>query len=359
MAQLGIPANQAARTEVTVQAFDWQETFDNPRRIIDLVTSKTPASQPVFVIRKEAFDVPDYVDETHETKKIDAQRVRQFAAWAIGGEQYRLIHEDYQSGNASTANTQYLHMLSWTPPGQVGVVDLSTRLLAEGRIQNQDDALPHLLPSDLDIVTIVAGRYLLASGHWLHDSDRWALAYDLRADKILFFNGALPNGTTTKSLSMTADGQVFIAANSSGQLYFYNMATGRQILTGYYVDDELAIYDVNAYYMSTLEGSQFVFLKISGASRLSVFQAIWEDAEPARHHHGYACREERTSRARFAAAAAPDAHRRVRCRDGGPSHCECQSEGIQATRQSAVLFRWPALEGTACQRISGAHRRYH
>ena len=122
----------------------------------------------------------------------------------------------------------------------------------------------HLLPSDLDIVTIVAGRYLLASGHWLHDSDRWALAYDLRADKILFFNGALPNGTTTKSLSMTADGQVFIAANSSGQLYFYNMATGRQILTGYYVDDELAIYDVNAYYMSTLEGSQFVFLRFPG-----------------------------------------------------------------------------------------------
>ena len=141
LAQLGIPANEAARTEVAVQAFDWQETFDNPRRIIDLVTSKTPAVQPVFVIRKEAFDVPDYVDETHETKKIDPQRVRQFAAWAIGGEQYRLIHEDYQSGNASTANTQYLHLLSWNPPGQVRVVDLSTRLLAEGRIQNQDDAL--------------------------------------------------------------------------------------------------------------------------------------------------------------------------------------------------------------------------
>ena len=264
LAQLGIPANGAARTEVTVQAFDWQEAFDNPRRIIDLVTSKTPAVQPVFVVRKEAFDVPDYVDETHETKKIDAQRVRQFAAWAVGGEQYRLIHEDYQSGNASTSNTQYLHVLSWNPAGQVRVVDLSTRLLAEGRIRNQDDALPHLLPSDFDIVNIVAGRYLLASGHWLHDSDRWALLYDLRADKILFFNGALPNGTTTKSLSMTADGQVFIAANSSGQLYFYSVATGRQILKGYYVDDELAIYDVNAYYISTLEGSQFVFLRFPG-----------------------------------------------------------------------------------------------
>jgi len=105
---------------------------------------------------------------------------------------------------------------------------------------------------------------LLASGHWLHDSDRWALLYDLRADKILFFNGALPNGTTTKSLSMAADGQVFIAANSSGQLYFYSVATGQQLLTGYYVDDELAIYDENAYYMSTLEGGQFVFLKFPG-----------------------------------------------------------------------------------------------
>ena len=264
LAQLGIPANEAARIEVAVQAFDWQEAFGDPRRIIDLVTSKTPAAKPVFVIRKEAFDVPDYVDETHETRKIDPQRVRQFAAWAIGGEQYRLIHEDYQSGNVSTPNMQYLHLLSWDPAGHVRVTDLSTRLLAEGRIQSQDDALPHLLPSDLDIVTVVAGRYLLASGHWLHDSDRWALLYDLRADKILFFNGTLPNGTTTKSLSMTADGQVFIAANSSGQLYFYSVSTGQQILTGYYVDDELAIYDVNAYYTSTLEGSQFVFLRFPG-----------------------------------------------------------------------------------------------
>ncbi len=47
LAQLGIPANGAARTEVAVQAFGRQETFDNPRRIIDLVTSKNPAVQSV------------------------------------------------------------------------------------------------------------------------------------------------------------------------------------------------------------------------------------------------------------------------------------------------------------------------
>jgi Caspase domain len=125
-------------------------------------------------------------------------------------------------------------------------------------------ALGHLWPSDFDIVTIVAGRYLLASGHWLHDKDRWGLVYDLRENKTLFFNGALPSATATKSLSITGNGRLFVVSNSNGQVYFYNIRSGKQVLSGNYVDDELAIYDPNGYYISTYEGSQFVFLKFPG-----------------------------------------------------------------------------------------------
>jgi hypothetical protein len=262
--QLGVPASQEARTEVAVQTLDWNETYERPQNVIDLITSKNRLAKSAFVIRKDGdYDIPGYVDETHETKIIDAKKVHQFAAWSIGSNQYRLIHENYQSGNSSTPMNQYLHLLTWDAAGNLRVSDLSTRLLAQGFIKNNGEIV-HPLPTDFDIVTIVASRYLLASGHWLHDGERWALVYDLEANKIVFFNGDLPDATTTKALSITRDGQIFIAANSSGQIYFYSIPTGLQILKGYYVDDELAIYDVNAYYMSTLEGSQFVFLRFPG-----------------------------------------------------------------------------------------------
>jgi hypothetical protein len=270
MEQLGVPLSDESRVEVPVQSFGWEALYDNPAPVVTQLTAKIPAIREILVNRsgEDSLVPPGNPAEDQELKQIDPKKVRQLANWNIGGTEYWLIHEDYQSGNSATPNEQYLHLVSGNASGLSSVIDLSTQLAAAGvlaKSTDQDEVLNHPWPSDFDIVTVVADRYLLASGHWLHDGDRWGLVYDLKENKTLFLNGYLPNATATKSLSITDNGRLFVVTNSNGKVYFYNIASGKQVLSGNYVDDELVIYDLNGYYMSTYEGSQFVFLKFPGA----------------------------------------------------------------------------------------------
>ena len=269
MEQLGVPLRAGDRVEAPVESFTWEEVHEKPASLINKLASKIPAIRQILVTQKDNLDIPDYADEQHEIKKINPAGVRYLASWNINGTAYWLIHEDYKQNNVATPNQQYLHLVSGNSSGLFGIIDLSTRLGTDGTLskstdQDTEELLDHPWPSDFDIVTIVSGRFLLASGHWLLDNARWGLAYDLKENKTLFFNGQLPNATATKSLSITNNGKLFIVVNSNGQLYFYNTDSGKQVLSGYYVDDELVIYDPHGYYMSTYEGSQFVFLKFPG-----------------------------------------------------------------------------------------------
>jgi Caspase domain len=269
MQQLGVPLSDASRAEVPVQSFKWDELSDNPAPVTSKLTAKIPAIGEILVNRsgKDSLEPPGHPGQGEELKQIDPKKVRHLANWTIGGTEYWLIHQDYQSGNSATPMDQYLHLVSGNASGLSSVIDLSTRVAAGGflaKSTDQDGPLENLWPSDFDIVTIVRGRYLLASGHWLHDADRWGLVYDLKENKTLLLNGYLPNATATKSLSITDNGRLFAVTNSNGQIYFYNINSGKQVLSGNYVDDEMVIYDPNGYYMSTYEGSQFVFLKFPG-----------------------------------------------------------------------------------------------
>ncbi len=271
MEQLGVPLSDESRAEVPVESFDWEALYDNPAPVIAKLTAKLPAIREILVDRKgeDSLEPPGNPAENQELKQIDPRKVRNIASWNNGGTVYWLIHEDYQSGNSATPNEQYLHLVSGTGSAKLNVIDLSTRLGADGTLAKSTDqevnAFNHLWPSGFDIVTVVAGRYLLASGHWLHDADRWGLVYDLQKNKTLYLNGYLPNATATKSLSITDDGRIFVVTTGNGQIYFYDTVSGKQVLSGSYVDDELVIYDQNGYYMATYEGSQFVFLKFPGA----------------------------------------------------------------------------------------------
>ena len=295
--QLGVPLSEVSRADIPVETFDWQATTDNPAMVVDKVAAKIPSMREIMVDQKDSLDVPDFVDEQHEIKKIDPRKVTRLANWRIRGTEYWLIHENYQSNNSATANTQYLHLVSGNASAMTGIIDLSTRLAVDGILAKGTDQLnlgDHPWPSDFDIVTISAERYLLASGHWLHDNERWGWVYDLEENKTLFFNGNLPSATTTKALSLTDNGKVFVVANSNEQVYFYSIATGKNVLTANYVDDELVVYTADGYYMSTYEGSQFVFLKFPGQpgylsfkqfakvlNRPDIIKSIFDGIEPA------------------------------------------------------------------------------
>jgi hypothetical protein len=267
LSDLGVPVSEASRSEISTQSFDFAAVFDKPSLVVEPMVGSLPAVRQILVSSKElGLDAVAYVDEQHEITKIDPRRVGLLANWSIDGTQYWLTHENYQTGNSATPENQYLHILSGKPGG-LRVVDLSTRLAVAGTLAKSTDQkqLPdHPWPSNVDMLTLVAKRYLLASGQWLHDRDRWGLVYDLQEDRTLFFDGHLPNGNATKSIAITDDGRVFMAANNNGQIYFWRIATGERILSGNYVDDELVVYDANGYFMATYEGAQFVFLKFPG-----------------------------------------------------------------------------------------------
>lgn len=266
--QLGIQASAGSRIDVGVQHFDWQALYDKPSLFTDQFLADVPTARSLIKVRDDkALLYTEIPPDNGPMLTIDPKQPRATANWHIGGTRYWLLQEDYQDGNSSTPQNQYLHLVSSADGGPAKIIDLSTRLDADGTLAKSIDQtqLPdHPWPSDLDRVTIVANHYLLASGQWLHDGERWALAYDLKDDAVLFFNGHLPEGTAMKAMSISPNGKLFIVSNRNGRIYFYTTATGEQILSGNYLDDEIVVFSPDGYYMSTYEGSQFVFLKFPG-----------------------------------------------------------------------------------------------
>ena len=269
LGELGIPVSQEGSVDLAITSFSWNEVYDKPSLVTEPLLAKLPAIQQILAEAGDSGNAaPGYVDEQHEITKINAQRVRQIANWTIDGTQYWLTRADYQMGNSSTAQDQYLQIISGNPAGgpsgALRIVDLSTRLSLDGTLAQsieQSVGLGHPWPTNIDLLRLVAERYLLASGQWLHDDERWALVYDLMNERTLFFHGHLPNATTTRAIAITSDAKVFVAVASNGQMNFWRMATGERILSGAYIDDELVVYDANGYFMASYEGSQFVFLK--------------------------------------------------------------------------------------------------
>ncbi len=134
--QLGVPLSDESRIEVPVQSFGWEALYDNPAQVITPLTAKIPAIREILVNRsgEDSLVPPGNPAGDQELKQIDPKKVRQLATWNIGGAEYWLIHEDYQSGNSATPNEQYLHFVSGNASGLSSLIDLSSRLEAAGTL---------------------------------------------------------------------------------------------------------------------------------------------------------------------------------------------------------------------------------
>src|SRR5262249_49599284 len=192
LSDLGVLVSVASRSEIAVQSFSYDAVFKNPSLVTEPMVRSLPAIRQIFE-SPSGPDIPGYVDEQHEITKIEPSRVWQIANWSVDDSEYWLTREDYQYNNVATRNHQCLHIISGKIGGDLRVIDLSTRLGVAGTV-----GPGHLWPSHVDMLTLVAKRYLLASGQWLLDDDRWGLVYDLKDDQTLFFNGHLPGGNATK-----------------------------------------------------------------------------------------------------------------------------------------------------------------
>jgi caspase domain-containing protein len=211
----------------------------------------------------------------HEASVTSREWIEEAWNWQSNGHANWLIHSYYSNGASSR---YWLYLLRDTGSGDK-FVDLSSRLKFkvgsrpsgldnEGHLEITDErATTYGLgawPATVDKLKLSFDRYLIASGVWLASELRWALVYDLSTDKIVFFNRDMPSATSVMDYQVTRDGTILVQANVNGELYIYRMDSGAQVLRGFYVDNELVVYDSNGYYVATPEGAQFVFLKFPG-----------------------------------------------------------------------------------------------
>jgi len=263
--ELGTPVNEATQVTVPVQAQDEGEQEAGAGAGVD--AADFSAIESVFARPEEMRDspIPNFVDYEHEVMKISS-KVTRHARWTIGERRFWLFHSDCFMGNSSNKRDQYLQLVSRKGGEPARVIDLSTRLEKSGILAKDVGAVTvegHMWPLDFDIVTVADDRFLLLSGHWFLDRTRWALVYDLESDRTLLFKPAVPNAANVTSLNLTENRKHLVVTSSTGALYFYSLASGQQVLSGQYIDDELVIYDRYGHYVSTYEGSQFVFLKFA------------------------------------------------------------------------------------------------
>jgi hypothetical protein len=279
--QLGTPVNEESQRKIPVEI--WRD--DQSERQPD---APEPVQQDLSAIESiiakpedmQRSAIPNFVNYRREVTKIPLSKVTRVATWSLDRTQFWLLHSDIHLGNSSDKSDQYLQLVSRTASGSIRVIDLSTRLLNNGVLGTnlgKVDISRHAWPWDFDFVTVADDRYLLLSGHWFLDQSRWALVYDLKANKALFFKPHLPNAANITSLNLTENQKHLVVTSRTGALYFYNIGSGAQVLTGQYIDDELVVFDQHGYYAATYEGSQFVFLKFAalpGYFPFKQFQAV-------------------------------------------------------------------------------------
>ena len=78
----------------------------------------------------------------------------------------------------------------------------------------------------------------------------------------------VPQGDTIEHLAISAGGRHLLQINSDGQFFVHELSSANQILSGYYVDDEVIVYTDEGYYDATPEGAHHVYLRFLGGRGL-------------------------------------------------------------------------------------------
>ncbi len=95
---------------------------------------------------------------------------------------------------------------------------------------------------------------------------------DLRGEQNGVVLKDIPQADLLADVLLTADGRHVIQVNSDGQFFFHDVASGKMVLGGRYIDAELIFYTPEGYYWSSYEGAHFVQLRFPGLPQLYSFQ---------------------------------------------------------------------------------------
>jgi Caspase domain len=96
--------------------------------------------------------------------------------------------------------------------------------------------------------------------------------YDLETDKVLRILKDVPQPDLISGVVLSDDARHLIQVCSDGQYFIFEVASGRQVLGGRMVDDEIIAYTPQGYYWSTYEGAHFVELRFPGLPGVFPFE---------------------------------------------------------------------------------------
>ena len=129
---------------------------------------------------------------------------------------------------------------------------------AYGGSEHQTQLKPQVYLDRYLVVASVAGKAIAA--------------FDLRTDKVLAILKDVPQADLLEEVVLTSDAAHVIQINSDDQFFIHELASGRVVLSGRLVDDEIIAYTAEGYYWSSYEGAHFVQLRFPGLPGLYPFQ---------------------------------------------------------------------------------------
>ena len=160
--------------------------------------------------------------------------------------------------------------------GQGAVLLLEGQRKAAGKVVNLSTAMEGLWEGQYGSSAqqtrlkpqLFFGRYLVAASV----ASRAIGVYDVKAGTKLALITDMPQADLLDDVLLSVDQRHVIQLNSDGQFFLHEIATGRMVLSGRYVDGEIILYTPEAYYWSSYEGAHFVQLRFPGLRGLYSFQ---------------------------------------------------------------------------------------
>jgi hypothetical protein len=143
---------------------------------------------------------------------------------------------------------------------EAGAVDPSSGDTATQKLADTGAALDLGVLETTIIVSLANNRYLLVGS----PAGGSIAVFEVPSMRRVALIKNISSALDLKDIALTADGKELIQINSSGDLYFYNLASGTAVLSGRLIDDELVLYDSTLRFEATPEGAAYVYVQVPG-----------------------------------------------------------------------------------------------
>jgi uncharacterized protein len=186
--------------------------------------------------------------------------------WDVEGKPFWLLQFAWYEGTDQFANDELVIVDGREPQGRV--LNLGTRIadFMRNRFSVRDRLVDSNERTELK-TQLVLGRYLVIGSI----ADQSIVLYDIKSDRVLATLMKVAQADLMEDVRLSADAKTIVQINRDGQFFLYDVSSGRNFLSGRYVDDEIILYTSEGYYWSSYEGAHFVQLRFPGLRPLYPF----------------------------------------------------------------------------------------